>query len=190
MGLFDFFWRKPAAEPISDRAPVPEPRCHHYTLAHLALRDAAFEHPLAVLSVLASPQAQEFLAEVFRSVATHCREREPRPDFQPEDVKIHTVRVSRYPCAVIEMPTPRTAAEAYFVAAVLLADPTKELPVSKEVQLRYITLEEGFVFPGAPPRTVLAEWTADRTHVNFGDGPPPQLEAFVAAIEGKLAESR
>jgi hypothetical protein len=190
MGLFDFFRRRPTAERTPDRVPLPEPRCHHYTLAHLALRDAAFQHPVAFLGLLASPRAQAFLTEVYRSVEDHCREREPRPSFGPEDLKIHTVRAGRYPCAVVEMPAPRSAAEAYFVAAVLLADPAEELPDPKDVQLRYFTLEEGFVFPGAPPRTVLAEWTADRTHVNFGDGPPPQVTAFVAAIEGKLPESR
>jgi hypothetical protein len=184
MGLFDLFRRK--RDKRNDPAPAEEdrdePRCHHYTLAHHALRRVALDDPLAYLGILASPDASEFLAHLLRSVSEHCREREPRPDFGVEEVAIHKVRVGRYPCAVIEMPRPRATTEAYFTAAVLLADPQDGLPASGRVEARYFTLEKGFVF-GGPPRTVLGEWTAEGTHVNFGDGPAPRLESFLKAVE-------
>ena len=130
MGLFDFFRRKPQKSPARDlvEADLPEPRCHHYTLAHYALRSVAFERPLAFLGVLASPDAAKFLTDLMRSVSEHCREREPRPDFSSDDLTLHKVRVGVFPCAVIEMPRPRAITEAFFVAAVLLADLDQELP--------------------------------------------------------------
>jgi hypothetical protein len=189
MGLFDFFRRKPATPPDSD--PVEEafhePRCHHYTLAHYALRSVAFDHPLGFLGVLASPDARGFLSELMRSVSEHCKEREPRPDFDIDDIAVHKVRVGKYPCAVVEMPRPRATTEAFFVAAVLLADLDREMPDPKEVALRYFTLEKGFTFEG-PPRTVLCEWTSEGCHCNYGDGPAPRLEAFLRAVEEMLSK--
>ncbi len=187
MGLFDFFRRKqpkPAAPDLVEQD-LDEPRCHHYTFAHLALRSVAQEQPLAFLGVLASPDARRFLANLFQSVSEHCKEREPKPDFGIEDVAVHPVRIGHYPCAVIEMPRPRATTETFFVAAVLLADLDQGLPDSKDVKLRYFTLEKGFVI-GGPPRTVLCEWTAEGSHVNYGDGPEPQLEAFTEAVREML----
>jgi hypothetical protein len=190
MGLFDFFRRKPQAPP--DRAPIeedlPEPRCHHYTLAHYALRSVAFEQPVRFLGILASPDAQRFLTDLLRSVSEHCKEREPRPDFRIQDVTVHKVRVGRYPCVVLELPRPRATTEAFFVAAVLLADLDQGLPDSHAAVLRYFTLEKGFVL-GGPPRTVLCEWTAEGSHLNYGDGPAPQLQAFTGGLEELLSRS-
>jgi hypothetical protein len=189
MGLFDFFRRKPR-EP-RDPAPedLDEPRCHHYTFAHYALRSVAFTDPLVYLGILASPKGQEFLARLLRSVSEHCKEREPQPDFDVEDISVHQVRVGRYPCAVVEMPRPKATTEIYFTAAVLLADPEDGMPESAPMDLRYFTLEKGVVLDG-PPRTVLCEWTSAGSHVNYGDGPEPQLEAFVRAVEESISRTR
>lgn len=189
MGLFDFFRRRAPEPPEADLEDLDEPRCHHYTLAHYALRSVAFDDPLAYLGILVSPDARSFLAHLLRSVSEHCKEQEPQPDFGIEDITVHPVRVGRYPCAVIELPRPRAITEAYFTAAVLLADPADGLPVSTPMELRYFTLEKGFVLAG-PPRTVLCEWTSEGTHVNYGDGPVPQLEAFVRAVAESVSRSR
>ena len=60
--------------------------------------------------------------------------------------------------------------------------PTSEVP---DARLRPLagTLD---VQPIAAPLRRLCEWTADRTHVNYGDGPPARLQAFVAAVEEML----
>ena len=187
MGLFDFLRRKPESAPEFEGFEFDEPRCHHYTLAHVALRQMAHDDPVAFLGILASPKAPEFLAEVFRSVSDHCRERDPRPDFTAADLTIHRGRVGRYPCAVVQMPPPKGPTEAFFAAAVLLVDPEQPMPPRESVKARYFTLEKGVTL-GGPPRTVLCEWTADGTHSNFGDGPPARLEAFVAALERFVSE--
>jgi hypothetical protein len=187
MGLFDFFRRKPARPPGNgpDEADLAEPRCHHYMLAHVALRMAAFEHPLGVLGILGSPDGRRFLADVLKSVSEHCKGRGPGPDFGADDLKICQGRVRRYPCAVVEMPRPRATTEAFFVALVLLADPDERMPPA-DIKLRYFTLEKGFVL-GGPPRTVLCEWTSEGSHANYGDGPPPRLDAFIRAVEDKVS---
>jgi hypothetical protein len=187
VGLFDLFRRKPQGPSDSNAEDFDEPRCHHYALAHYALRSAAFGDPLAYLGILASPDARGFLAHMLRSVSEHCKNEEP--GFAAEDIAVHPVRVGRYPCAVVELPRPRAAAEAYFTAAVLLADLQDRTPESAPLELRYFTLEKGITLAG-PPRTVLCEWTSEGSHANYGDGPMPQLEAFVRAVEESISRSR
>jgi hypothetical protein len=188
MGLFDFFRRKRhAAEPaLPAFDALPEARCHHYTLAHVALRGVALRDPLLYVGVLASPDADRFLSDLFRSVADHCLAREPEPGFTAADLTVHRLRVGVFPCAVVELPPPRAMAEAHFTAAVLLADPAAGLPKDGPVPVRYFTLEMGFSLDGSN-RTVLCEWTADGTHANFGDGPEATVPAFVAALERLVA---
>ncbi len=191
MGLFDFFRRgpQPPPQPAAPQSDLAEPRCHHYTLAHQALRTVAFEQPAGFLGLLASPEARSFLADLLTAVTEHCQGREPWPDFGVEALTIHTFRVGQFPCAVVELPPPRAVTEAFFVAAVLLVDLDREQPAPQEAALRYFTLEKGFVLDG-PPRTVLGEWTAEGSHHNYGDGPAPQLGPFVRAMEAMLARAR
>jgi hypothetical protein len=188
MGLFDFFRRKQISASSESSDDLDQPRCRHYTLAHLALRSVAFEQPLMFLGVLASPKARAFLADMLVDVSEHCKDREPRGDFGVDDIGIHTLRVGSYPCAVLEMPRPRAMIEAHFVAAVLLEDPATPIGEGERIPLRYFTLEKGASFDGRP-RTVLCEWTANGTHANLGDGPPAELAAFVKAIQGLMVAS-
>lgn len=185
MGLFDHFRakRKVPADPVAK--PGFSPRCHHYTLAHHALRGVAFEHALGFFGVIASPDREAFLTELLGNVTEHCRDREPAPDFAAADIAVHPLRLGERICAVIQMPPPRAVTEAYFVAAVLLVDPAT-VPEDQKPPVRYVTLEYGVDFADGRPRTVLCEWTADGMHVNYGDGPPPDLRAFVEAVEALL----
>jgi hypothetical protein len=48
--------------------------------------------------------------------------------------------------------------------------------------IRYVTLERGSRIETGQTRTVLCEWTADGSHVNFGDGPPPSINDFTKAV--------
>jgi hypothetical protein len=71
MGFFDFLRRKPVRSLSSDRVEedLDEPRCPHYTLAHVALREFALERPLDVMGILASPDARRFLSDLLRRVS-------------------------------------------------------------------------------------------------------------------------
>uniref|UniRef100_A0A832A737 Uncharacterized protein n=1 Tax=Desulfacinum infernum TaxID=35837 RepID=A0A832A737_9BACT len=153
-----------------------------------AMRSMAFENPLGFLSILASPDAHKFLSSLMQSVSEYYSELEQGPDYTVEEFTIHKARVGRYSCAIIEMPQPRGRTEAFFVAAVLLADPDQSMFDSKKGGLRYFTLEKGFRL-GGPPRTVLCEWTEEGSHVNYGDGPAPRLDLFIEAIEQLLSKS-
>ena len=196
MGFLDFFRRNRRRPPIDDsqlkariRAEQGKVRCHHYSFAHQALPAIARQDPLRCLGVLASEHARPFLQAVLDSVIEVCRETEPSAelDFTVNDVHVHKVRVGNYPCAVIEMPPPRGITEVYFTAIVVLHDLERargdddDRGPSAPAAMRYVTLERGVSEDGGV-RTVLCEWD-ERGHSNFGDGPPPTLEAFVGAVE-------
>jgi hypothetical protein len=163
-----------------------ETRQGHYMFAHYALRYVALSDPLYYLAVLLSPDGPKWLDDLLMTVAEHLRPGEAPPDFRAADCRIHTIRAGAYPCAVVELPTPRAMAEAYFTAAVLLHDPTQEQTDLADAPVRYFTLELGFDLD-SKPRTVLCEWTKSGAHVNFGDGPAPTVEQFLSAVAGRLA---
>jgi hypothetical protein len=188
MSLFDRFRRKGASSPDPQPAndDLDEPRCGHYTFAHYALRSVAHQNPMECLAILASPRARAFLSDLLRSVAEHCRARGKESDLAVDDIIVHPVRAAGNPCAVVEMTRPRAVAEAHFVAAVLLVGADPGSPGEGQPSVRYFTLEKGMSFEG-PPRTVLCEWTAEGSHVNYGDGPEPGVDAFVQAVAALVA---
>src|SRR5262249_2063895 len=118
-----------------------EPRCAHYTLAHYALREASLSDPLPYLAVLASPQRQTFLEKLLQSVADSCAERNEEPDFAASDLKVHCLRINRYPCAIVELPPPKAFAEAFFTALIACVDPSGPIPDRSTVSAHYYTLE-------------------------------------------------
>lgn len=158
------------------------PRCHHYTLAHYAIRMTALQYPIRFLYAMTTPASSDLLAALFDSVCAHCKDRGETPDFGPDDVKIHRMRVKGYPCAVIEMPEPAAAAEAYLTALVVPVEIGAAAPDDEdEVEGRYFTLEKGGDLEpeGA---TVLCGWNREGAHLNYGPGPEPDVHAFVARL--------
>ncbi|MGN6545004.1 MAG: hypothetical protein ACTHK7_08135 [Aureliella sp.] len=68
------------------------------------------------------------------------------------------------------------------VALVVPIDTSSDEPPDMDkIQARYFTLEKGYSLTNEP-RTVFAEWEADR-HLNYGDDPEPTVEAFVRRLE-------
>ena len=116
MGFFGFFKKRRDKPSKFDPFEESPPRYHHYALAHYVLRSMAFENPLGFLSILASPDAHQFLSSLMESVSEYSKEPEQGPDCTVEEFTIHKARVGGYPCAIIEMPQPRGRAEAFFVA--------------------------------------------------------------------------
>lgn len=176
MGLFDFIKRRP------DPPPEPDGPSPHYAFAHMALPQIAFADPLPFLGLVASPQAEEFFGAVLADVAEHCGGRVP---FAASAIRVHPMRIKDSLCAVLELPAPNETAEAYMVA---FAVPSDALPdgngTSSQRASRYITLEKGFSLDGES-RTVLGEWQQG-SHLNYGDGPAPSVEEFVAALHEVL----
>ncbi|WP_442483207.1 hypothetical protein [Aeoliella sp. SH292] len=172
MGLFDFLKRKPGPQ-AEDDGTSPDYAFAHYALRHIALSD-----PLQFLAIAASPDAEQFMDAVLQDVAEQCGR---KTSFDAASIKIHPTRVNAFPCAVVELPEPQEMAEAFMVAVVVPIDTsTEQLPEPGTVVGRYFTLEKGFSLSDEP-RTVLAEWDTE-AHSNYGDGPAPNVDAFITAL--------
>jgi hypothetical protein len=78
---------------------------------------------------------------------------------------------------LVTMPRAEHAAEAYFVAIVISGGRLTD----------YYVLEHGWTTEDES-RTVMCKWD-ERGHVNFGDGPPAETDAFLAAVEQLLASN-
>lgn len=188
MGMFDFLSRKkgPAA---GAGASANDPRCDHYSFTHQVLRQAAFDDPPGCMSVLASPDCDEYLATLWDTVEQTCEQYNQPVELSPSDIMVHRLRVGDYPCALVEMPTPAAPGEVFYVAIVLtlnLADRSKGFA---ERPLRYITLEETGRGGGALT-TALGEWTAEDSHVEHGVGPYPGIEDFMSSVTELVMERR
>lgn len=144
-------------------------RDHHYNFAHRSLPHLFFENSLRVSQFL-----EKNGEEALRTLWAQCEGR--NHEALPEGFTcVHRRAGDETNLVVVAYPPPTSKAEAYFSALVVHSG-----------QPRYFTLEASFGRVGGRPRTVLAEWTAERAHYNYGDGPAPIMEAFVQAILERL----
>src|ERR1700739_2546288 len=74
---------------------------------------------------------------------------------------------------VLELPTPLFATECYFVA----------FAFSDDGMGHYFTLERHNT---NSPQTKFCAWDREGRHLNYGDGPPPDVDSFVRAVGQKL----
>jgi hypothetical protein len=159
-----------------------DPRAHHYVMAHVALRQIGLSDPLRYLAILGSEEASGFLEHIFSMVSDDVTDQEA--DFCAEDIKVHCQRVGDYPCAVIEMPEPKSITETFFTGLVMLKQVGTDFSDGEKIPARYFTLEKGYDESGVS-RTVFCEWS-DEAHSNYGEGPEPTLVGFCEAIEAAL----
>ncbi len=75
---------------------------------------------------------------------------------------------------------------AYF-AAIVLKIQLDDAERPEKPEILYFTLEKS-VHLDQSDRTVMCGWTADDSHLNYGDGPDPGVDAFIEAID-KLLET-
>lgn len=164
------------------------PRDHHYTFAHLALRQVAFHDALRVLAVLGSPDADDFVAELWSVVDKALARRGVYTDLGPNDILVHRRTVAGCPCAVLQMPEPIAVTEAHFVAIASLATFEEIQAGGGPIPIRYFTLERGVSLEQGDERTVLCEWTCDGAHGNYGDGPVAELDAFMEVLALRMED--
>lgn len=189
--MFGWF-RRTSAKPV---APVEDeldsmlweegeiaPRQPHYVMAHVALRTVCFDRPSLFFGVMVSDEASDFLGDLLGSVQEQIGGE--KADFTAQDLKVHPLRVAHFPTLIVEFPTPRATTEVYFTAAILMA---KDGEKSDHAELRFYTLELGSDVEGGK-RTVLGGWSKDGSHFKLGDGPEPELQDFVMALEKQLAK--
>ncbi len=162
---------------------LSEPRELHYIFAHQGVRQACVDNPLQFFSIIASEEQRKYLAWMWDTCAKYVKKQSS--DLSVDDVLVTTCRIGPYPAVILRMPEPRAVAEVHYIAAVLMFNGESELP-PEDVAIRYFTLECGINLDGTL-RTVFCEWTDDDAHLNFGDGPQADVEAFVQAVADKLS---
>jgi hypothetical protein len=166
---------------------LSEPRRHHYLFAHRFVRAACAADPLRFFAIMASNEQAQFINHIWRLVCKQLDGREA-DDFKMSDIRVSPTRLRNYPAVIITMPEPRALAEAYFVVIVLFFEIDADNSKLEEPPFRYFTLECGMNLDGTD-RTVLCEWNKEG-HVNFGDGPKPEIGELLDAIKQVIGGTR
>jgi hypothetical protein len=172
-----FFWFRNKQERDMTQGP------HHYVLGHIALRQVCQANPMAFFNVMVTPHRQSFLGNLWSQVRQTC-DPEGEPSFDISDIEITTCRIKGFPTIVFKMPPPMETTETYFIAIVLKIDPDTETQ-PEHPSFDYLTLEKGANLDGSE-RRVLCGWTEDEKHMNYGEGPEANLDAFIGAIENMI----
>lgn len=166
---------------------LPRAREHHYHFAHRFFPALVRQMGAATLFILANPdKAPAFLSEVWADFGAEIPP-DDRIATPPRLARIGQALLNTSPglIALIEMPAAQAVTEAHFVALVCAESLDRADGESleafrermREVAVRYLTLEYGFSLDGTP-RTAFCEWTPDGSHLNRGDGPPPDADAL------------
>lgn len=160
---------------------------HNRAFAHHYLRDCVFQHP-DLLAILAAPTGQEYLDGMWDRCGEKLDERERNAS---AGLRVLPTRaVGNYSAILVEIPGPVEIADAHLVA-IVFGQRKRRWPFGRaRWNIRYFTLELS-LGSGGEDGTIVGEWTWARgrpeSHVNYGDGPAPEPEAFVAALRRLVA---
>jgi hypothetical protein len=185
MGLFDFLKGKakrtePEREPQSMQEALDalgeklggEPRFWHYFVAHVALRDFALRGEGLPEAAADPDKARGFFAMILGKMADHLGLSASEAERLAEKFTVVHRRIGGYDAAIVRLPSPRGPTECHFVAL---------LHAQNGLPARFFTLEDA-----GGGVSILGGWSADEKHLNFGEGPAPTIENFVAAVSGRL----
>lgn len=176
MGRFDSLKQDNPDEPESNAPSL------NYALAHLALKSIALGSPLQFLAIVASPDSKNFFDSIIDDIVEQmgCSK-----SFDSSEIQVYNQRVNDFPCAIIKFPDPQKITEAHMVAVIAEVNLNEGFPKNPDsVQARFLTLEKGYS-ESDQSITVLGEWSGG-THLNFGEGPEPSIEAFLETLSQKL----
>ena len=182
MRFGDLFHRKPQEAVNEGEVDLnAQPRAQHYQFAHRFLPDVAQKQGAAMAAELAGPGARDTLLAMWNFVGEQVPpQQRVRPDGLAVDVRIH----APYFIVLFTLPPPQAITEAYFAALAVgipASDGNEDDAAEVSLITRYFTLEYGVSIPSTARRTVLGEWAyqeAGIAHLNMGDGPDPDLDAF------------
>lgn len=150
---------------------MSDPRRHHYMFAHHEVRRAAQQFGADLIG--AAREGRLTLESVWNRVGESLDERDRLPatglTSSYHEIAGHRVLLVRLPAA--HHPT-----EAHFTAIAVPVDGGR---------VRYLTLEYAVSPIDEAVYTVFGEWDEQR-HVNYGEGPPPDPDAFLAAVARRL----
>jgi len=157
---------------------------HHYLFAHQILPAAFYESPPVFVELMSSGKAGwRALIDLWSRAATQSMMAGFEPlDFDQRPAPPRIVKVASRYGILFEMPPPQAPTEAYFALALLPSSAPAAAAAATAITNPaagpiYYTLERVAIASGDPvpdpPSTVLGAWTPT-SHLNFGDGPPPQ----------------
>jgi hypothetical protein len=152
---------------------------HHYILTHVALRQVAFGNPYRFFAVMASPQRQDFLDDLWRQVCQDC-DKGGTASFTSSDIKVHPILLGDYPTVLVEMPKPEFTGEAHMVCVVIKV-PVQLAAEPDNPEVLYFTLEKGRTVTTGKDITFLCGWDGE-SHVNYGYGPEADPAAFLERV--------
>jgi hypothetical protein len=155
-----------------------QPRAQHYVFAHRIIPQVFFGDPAGFMTLFAR-DGDRFLRFYWEKIGERVENASDRLDGSALHGEIRSLP-SDTQIALITLPTPEHVTEAYFIAAVTHPG------LDGRIAARYYTLEFGMSVFDNEPYTVLGGWVAGG-HINMGDGPDPDLEAFYDTIKSKLA---
>jgi len=187
MGLFDFLKGKP--KPAAKREPESmqealdalgdqlggKPRFWHYFVGHVALRDIALRGEGLPPEAAEPGRARGFFAMILSKMAPHLGIAAAEAERLAEGFSVHHRRVGETEAAIVQLPPPEGPTECHFVALV---------PARGGKPAQFFTLEDA-----GGGVTMLGGWSAAEQHLNFGEGPAPAIDAFVAAVAQRLPPS-
>jgi len=165
---------------LRDRRVKP-PRGHHYYFVHRLLPELFYRDPRRFITAV-ERGGSDFLRALWDKVGEEVRRSgSSRVPAIGLDCEIRTLEDGTTIVLII-LPTPKGVTEAYFAAAVYRSGTRRALLLRGKGIARFITLEYGIKLPAGIPRAVLCEWRTPGMHVNYGDGPEPDLEVFFRRV--------
>ncbi|MBI3370858.1 MAG: CpXC domain-containing protein [Betaproteobacteria bacterium] len=163
-----------------------------YVFEHVALRAHAFEnHPELVKDLSGKGNPANLFWRSWWEAERRCGLPEEWRDNREllesrlrvrARLSVQAFKRGDYTVYAVIMPPPGTPADCYF-AAVVYRDGEPRQNLQPAPSTRYFTLE--MTHPGPAP--VFCEWTREGNHANYGEGPPPELKAFVEAVFARLS---
>jgi hypothetical protein len=151
---------------------VSDPRRHHYMFAHHEVRRAAQQFGADLVD--AARQGRLTLESVWNRVGEPLDE----PDRLPSTGLVSSYHeIGGHRVLLVRLPAAHHPTEAHFIAIAVPAEGGRA---------RYLTLEYAVSPIDEAVYTVFGEWD-DQRHVNYGEGPPPDADAFLAAVAHRLA---
>ncbi len=180
----------------------PEPALRsalHYAFAHKFLPPYIHSNPRAFLMAVTDPklaidptkyiQARWQMFEQNAGVGQL-----PTNPLQPgymirrvTDLGMDVNSILDRPVAIVRMPIPEAAAQAYFVAVVPVMEGLTPAEWPEDFRVRVFTLEATLDAPRLPgTQAILCEWGADGTHANRGRLLPATADDFLEEVQRQL----
>ena len=162
------------------RDELPMPRPHHYLFAHRMVPTMFFTDPVKFMGALRN-NGENLLYFLWGRIGQDMKVEDR---LLPEGLGCKLIKLDDgLQVGVVSMPKPKGMTEAFMTAVVYQAAEGE-----REERQRYFTLEKGMTLSGKMG-TVLGEWEGVKNHLNYGDGPKPEVEAFVEAIRRKISRA-